>query len=44
MSEEKEKKLESVPEILGFQIKSLQEIDDIVSKTFKKCEGKINFE
>jgi len=30
--------------ILAFQIKSIEEIDDIVSKTFKKCEGKINFE
>ena len=44
VSEEKEKKLESVKEILGFQMKSLEEIDDIVSKTFKKYEGKMNFE
>ena len=44
VSEEKEKKLESVREILGFQMKSLEEIDDIVSKTFKKYEGKMNFE
>ena len=44
VSEEKEKKLESVKEILGFQMKSLEEIDDIVSKTFKKFEGKMNFE
>ena len=44
VSEEKDKKLESVKEILGFQMKSLEEIDDIVSKTFKKFEGKMNFE
>ena len=44
VSEEKEKKLESVREVLGFQMKSLEEIDDIVSKTFKKYEGKMNFE
>ena len=44
VSEEKEKRLESVKEILGFQMKSLEEIDDIVSKTFKKFEGKMNFE
>ena len=25
-------------------MKSLEEIDDIVSKTFKKYEGKMNFE
>ena len=44
VSEEKEKKLESVREVLGFQMKSLEEIDDIVSKTFKKYENKMNFE
>ena len=44
VSEEKEKKLESVREVLGFQMKSLEEIDDIVSKTFKKYEDKMNFE
>ena len=44
VSEEKEKKLESVKEVLGFQMKSLEEIDDIVSKTFKKYEDKMNFE
>ena len=44
VSEEKEKRLESVKEILGFQMKSLEEIDDIVSKTFKKFEGKMNFQ
>ena len=44
VSEEKEKRLESVKEILGFQMKSLEEIDDIVSNTFKKFEGKMNFE
>ena len=44
VSEEKEKKLESVREVLGFQMKSLEEIDDIVNKTFKKYEDKMNFE
>ena len=44
VSEEKEKRLESVKEILGFQMKSLEEIDDIVCKTFKKFEDKMNFE
>ena len=44
VSEEKEKKLESVREVLGFQMQSLEEIDDIVSKTFKKYEDKMNFE
>ena len=44
VSEEKEKRLESVREVLGFQMKSLEEIDDIVSKTFKKYEDKMNFE
>ena len=44
VSEEKEKKLESVKEVLGSQMKSLEEIDDIVSKTFKKYEDKMNFE
>ena len=44
VSEEKENKLESVHEVLGFQMKSLEEIDDIVSKTFKKYEDKMNFE
>ena len=44
ISEEKEKTLESVKEVLGVQMKSLEEIDDIVSKTFKKFEDKMNFE
>ena len=44
VSEEQEKALESVKEVLGVQMKSLEEIDDIVSKTFKKYEGKMNFE
>ena len=44
VSEEQEKTLESVKEVLGVQMKSLEEIDDIVSKTFKKYEGKMNFE
>jgi len=44
VSEEKEKRLESVKEVLGVQMKSLEEIDDIVSKTFKKFEDKMNFE
>ena len=44
VTEEKEKRLESVREVLGFQMKSLEEIDDIVSKTFKKYEDKMNFE
>ena len=44
VSEEKEKRLESVKEVLGVQMKSLEEIDDIVSKTFKKYEDKMNFE
>ena len=44
VSEEKDKKLESVKEILGVQMKSWEEIDDIVSKTFKKYEDKMNFE
>ena len=44
VSEEKEKRLESVKEVLGFQMKSLEEIDDIVCKTFKKFEDKMNFE
>ena len=44
VSEEKEKTLESVKEVLGVQMKSLEEIDDIVSKTFKKFEDKMNFE
>ena len=41
---ENEKKFESVKEVLGVQMKSLEEIDDIVSKTFKKYEDKMNFE
>ncbi len=44
VNEEKEKTLESVKEVLGVQMKSLEEIDDIVSKTFKKYEDKMNFE
>ena len=44
VSEEQEKTLESVKEVLGVQMKSLDEIDDIVSKTFKKYEDKMNFE
>ena len=44
VSEEQEKALESVKEVLGVQMKSLEEIDDIVSKTFKKYEDKMNFE
>ena len=44
ITEEKEKTLESVKEVLGVQMKSLEEIDDIVSKTFKKFEDKMNFE
>ena len=44
ISEEKEKRLKSVKEVLGVQMKSLEEIDDIVSKTFKKFEDKMNFE
>ena len=44
INEEKEKTLESVKEVLGVQMKSLEEIDDIVSKTFKKYEDKMNFE
>ena len=44
VNEEKEKTLESVKEVLGVQMKSLDEIDDIVSKTFKKFEDKMNFE
>ena len=44
VSEEKEKRLKSVKEVLGVQMKSLEEIDDIVSKTFKKYEDKMNFE
>ena len=44
INEENEKKFESVKEVLGVQMKSLEEIDDIVSKTFKKYENKMNFE
>ena len=44
VSEEKDKRLESVKEVLGVQMKSLEEIDDIVSKTFKKYEDRMNFE
>ena len=44
VSDEKGKKLESVKEVLGFQMKSLEEIDDIISNTFKKYEDKMNFE
>ena len=44
VSEEKDKKLESVKEILGVQMKSWEEIDDIVSKTFKKYEDRMNYE
>ena len=44
VSEEKEKKLESVREVLGFQMQSLEEIDDIVSKTFKKYQCHTNDE
>ena len=44
VNEEQEKKFESVKEVLGVQMKSLEEIDDIVSKTFKKYEDKMNFE
>ena len=44
VNEENDKKLESLNEVLGFQMKSLEEIDDIVSKTFKKYEDKMKFE
>ena len=44
VNEEKEKTLESVKEVLGVQMKSLEEIEDIVTKTFKKFEDKMNFE
>ena len=40
VNEEKEKTLESVKEVLGVQMKSLEEIDDIVSKTFKNMKIK----
>ena len=44
VNEEKDKKLESLNEVLGFQMKSLEEIDDIVSKTFKKNEDKMKYD
>ena len=44
VKKKKKKTLESVKEVLGVQMKSLDEIDDIVSKTFKKFEDKMNFE
>ena len=44
VNEEKDKKLESLNEVLGFQMKSLEEIEDIVSKTFKKNEDKMKYD
>ena len=43
VNEEKDKNLESLHEVLGFQMKSLEEIDEIVSNTFKKYENKMKF-
>ena len=44
VNEENDKNIEYTNEILGFQMKSLEEIEDIVNKTFKKFEGKMKFE
>jgi hypothetical protein len=43
VNEENDKKLELVDEVLGYQLKSLEEIDDIVNKTFKKYEDKMKY-
>ena len=42
-NEENTKKLNSYYSVLGFQMKSLEEIDDIVSKTFTKYGDKMKF-
>ena len=44
VNENNEKKIESLNEVLNFQMKSLEEIDDLVNKTFKKHEDKMKFE
>ena len=44
VNEENDKNIEYTNEILGFQMKSLEEIEDIVNNTFKKFEGKMKFE
>ena len=44
VNEENDKKLELLNEVLGFQMKSLEEIDDLVNKTFKKYEDKMKYE
>ena len=43
INEENTKKLNSYYSVLGFQMKSLEEIDDIVSKTFTKYGDKMKF-
>ena len=43
INEENEKKIENTIQILGFQMKSLEEIDDIVNNTFKKYGDKMKF-
>ena len=42
INEEKQDKSDLVSKIFGAQIKSLEEIDSIVSETFDKYEGKMN--
>ena len=44
VSESMKKQFEFSKEILGFQMKSLEEIEDIVKKTFQKYGNKMNFE
>ena len=43
VNQEKDKNSQSIKEVLGIQMKSLVEIDDIVSNTFKKYENKMKF-
>ena len=44
VNEENDKNIEYTNQVLGFQMKSLEEIEDIVNKTFKRYEGKMKFE
>ena len=44
VDEEKNQIIDKSYDVLGIQIKSLEEIDDIVSKTFKKFGDKMKFD
>ena len=43
INEENDKKIENINKVLGFQMKSLEEIEDIVNNTFKKYGDKMKF-